>query len=178
MLPVSTNLNAPVYSRVGRKESEPSWVFPAIAISCGYFICLLILAMFFDRSVRVLHPFQALIYVGVVYLAQRQSALGFGAGCLIAAFWNYIFLVGARKDIWTFLTSGTGGIFVPLQLSGVVAHFVLIAACVVGFRCLSPHRGRWAAFFAGGAIAIGVLIALIDALRPQSMALLRSCFGL
>jgi hypothetical protein len=59
--------------------------------------------MFFDPTVRVLHPFQALIYVAIIYLARRRSAYGFGAGCIMAAFWNYIFLVGAHKEIWTFL---------------------------------------------------------------------------
>jgi hypothetical protein len=159
------------------ERREPSWVFPVIATSSGYFICLLVLAMFFDPSVRVLHPFQALIYVAIIYLAQRRSAYGFGAGCIIAAFWDYIFLVGARKDVWSFLTGRTGGIFIPLQLSGVVAHFLLFAACIVGFQCLSFHR-RWAAFVTGGATAVGVLIALIYMFRPQSVAILKACFGL
>jgi hypothetical protein len=168
----------PAYSEDARKKPEPSWVYPTIAISAGYFIGLLILAMVFDPSVRVLHPLQALIYVVILFLTRRQSAWGFGAGFLIAAFWNYIFLVGARHDIWTFLTSGKGGIFIPLQLSGVVAHFFLMAACAVGFQCLRPDRRTWPAFFAGGLAAVGVLVALVYTLRPQSMPLLKSSFGL
>jgi hypothetical protein len=167
----------PANTNASDTRREPSWIFPVIATSSGYFICLLVLAMFFDPSVRILHPFQALIYVAIIYLARRHSAYGFGAGCTIAAFWNYIFLVGARKDIWSFLTSRTGGIFIPLQLSGVVAHFLLLAACIVGFQCLNFHR-RWAAFVTGGATAVGVLIALIYMLRPQSVGILKACFGL
>jgi hypothetical protein len=157
-------------------EREPSWMFPAVATSSAYFICVLVFAMFFDPTVRVLHPFQALIYVTIIYLARQGSAYGFGAGCIMAAFWNYIFLVGAHKEIWTFLTSGTGGIFIPLQLSAFVAHLVLVAACVVGF--LSVQRGRWVAFLVGGATAVGFLIACVVMFRPQSVALLKKCFGL
>src|ERR1700723_1778920 len=160
MRPVPTTASA---------DHESAWVFPAIAASSGYFICVLLFAMFFDPTVRVLHPFQALIYVAIIYLTRRRSAYGFGAGCIMAAFWNYIFLFGAHKEIWTFLTTGTGGIFIPLQLSAFVAHFILLAACMVGF--LSYQRGRWAAFVVGGATAVGFLIAFVVMFRPQSVAL-------
>jgi hypothetical protein len=134
--------------------------------------------MFFDPSVRVLHPLQALIYVAVIYLTRRNSAWGFGAGCLIAAFWNYIFLTGAARDIWAFLTGRTANIFIPLQLAAVVAHLVLITACIIGFLSLRPDAKRWARFLGGGVIAICVLVLLVDILRPQSMILLRRSFGL
>jgi hypothetical protein len=167
MRPASTTASA---------DREPSWVFPTIAVSSAYFICVLVFAMFFDPTVRVLHPFQALIYVAIIYSARRRSAFGFGAGRIMAAFWNYIFMVGAHNEIWTFLTKGTGGIFIPLQLSAFVAHLLLLAACAVGF--LNVQRRRWLAFVVGGAAAVGLLVVFVDMFRPQSTVLLRKGFGL
>jgi hypothetical protein len=37
----------------------------------------------------MLHALQALIYIAVIFLTRRNSAWGFGAGCVIAALWNY-----------------------------------------------------------------------------------------
>lgn len=166
----------PIATTGSSLRSEPSWVFPAIATSSAYFICVLVFAMFFDPTVRVLHPFQALIYVAIIYLARRRNAYGYGAGCIMAAFWNYIVLFGLHKEIWTFLTTGKGGIFVPLQLSAFVAHLVLLAACVVGF--LTVQRGRWIAFFTGGVAAVGALVIFVVMFRPQSLPLLEKSFGL
>lgn len=159
------------------EQGEPSWIFPAVAAPSLFFISLLLLAMIFDPSVRILHPFQALIYVAIIYLARRHSAWGFGAGCIIAVFWNYIFLTAAAKDIWAFFTSGTGGIFVPLQLAAVAAHLVLIAACFAGACALRPGGKEWAKFLGGGVAAVSVLVLLIYFLRPESMVLLRRSFG-
>jgi hypothetical protein len=178
MRPGSRNLDSPAQDCIRDERGEPAWVFWAIAGSAGFFICLLVIAIFFDPSVRILHPLQALIYVGIIYLARRHSAWGFGAGCIIAAFWNYIFLAGARWDIWAFLTGRAGGIFIPLQLSAVVAHLVLIAGSIVGFKSLRPHDKRWTAFIGGGVAAVGILIALIFTLRPQSVIVLRRSVGL
>src|SRR5262245_51246183 len=107
------------------------WIKWLIVASCVVFILVLALSAVFDPSIRILHIFQAFIYVAVIILASRRSAWGYGAGCLIAAFWNWVNIFHT-----TFIANGvrelsrairTGHIQNPDQLIAVLAaaaHFV------------------------------------------------------
>ena len=152
-----------------RKDSL--WPLAAIHAGAGMFVVALAASVFFDRSIWVLHAFQALIYVGIMVLAQRGSSWGFGAGFVIAALWN-----GANLFATGFIAAGlhtlatvlrTGHISRPvllLILVGAAGHFLMIAGCLVCFFRSSRERGQWARFL-GGAI-LGILaLALITPLR-------------
>jgi len=163
-----------------------SWIKWLIVASCVVFILVLALSAVFDPSIRVLHGFQALIYVAVIILARGRSAWGFGAGCLIAAFWNWTNLVYT-----TFIANGvrelsqalrTGQIQNPDQLIAVLAaaaHFILIGACVAGYVRIKP-KARWesAKFLGGGLLAVGYFAGIIIAFGPQYIPLLRQVFGI
>ena len=97
------------------------WLKWLIISSCVVFILVLALSAVFEPSIRLLHAFQALIYVAVIILAVRHNAWGYGAGCLIAAFWNWLNLVHT-----TFIANGvrelsralqTGRCRIPTNLS-------------------------------------------------------------
>jgi hypothetical protein len=133
-----------------------------------------------------LHGFQALIYVVVIVLARRRNAYGYGAGCISAAFWNWMNIVHT-----TFIRAGldqlsslvkTGHITRPDLFIAVVAataHFVLIGACVAGFiRVWSKGRLQIVKFLAGGFIAIAYFAGIVVALGPQYVPLLRKAFGI
>ena len=156
----------------------PRWITISIPAAAGFFILALSIAGFFQSSIRMLHAFQALIYVAVILLTRRNNAWGFGAGCIIAAFWNYIFLRGAAVDIWAFLTARLIRPDVALQLAAAVAHLVLITACAVGFWRLKPGAKQWTAFLAGGTMAVSYLVILMITMRPQYIPLLKKCFGI
>jgi len=76
----------------------------------------------------------------------RIERVGFGAGCAIALFWNYINLF-----VTTFFKAGlqqlsilleTGQLHRPDLLTAVVAvvgHFLIIMGCVAG--CVRTHPG-------------------------------------
>ncbi|HZE62676.1 MAG TPA: hypothetical protein VE056_02295 [Pyrinomonadaceae bacterium] len=152
--------------------------------SCAVFIFILALSAVYDRSIRVLHAFQALIYVAVVILVLRRSVWGYGAGCIIAAFWNWTNIVHT-----TFVANGlhelahalqTGRVSRPDQLIAVVAataHFTLIGSCLVGYFRIKP-RGPWepVKFFAGGLIAVGYFAGIVIVFGPQYIPLLRRVF--
>ena len=53
-----------------------SWIDWLIFASSVLFILVLALSAFYDPSIRVLHLFQALIYVAVILLTRRGSAWG------------------------------------------------------------------------------------------------------
>ena len=152
--------------------------------SCLVFLFILALSAVYDRSIRVLHFFQALIYVAIVILALRKSAWGYGAGCFIAALWNWTnivhttFVVNGLRELAHALQ--TGRVSRPDQLIAVFAaatHFALIGCCLVGYFRIKP-RGSWEAvkFFGGGLIAIGYFSGIIILFGPQYIPLLRRVF--
>jgi hypothetical protein len=156
----------------------PRWISIAIPVSAGFFILALSIAAYFVPSIRLLHACQALIYVAVIFFTRRKSAWGFGAGCIIGAFWNYIFLRGAAVDVWAFLTGRVIRPDVGLQLAATVAHFVLIVACAAGFLRLKPSANEWVKFLCAGILAIGYLLLLMITMRPEYIPLLKKCFGM
>jgi hypothetical protein len=167
-------------------RSRNSWLEWLIDGSCGVFIFILALSVVYDRSIRVLHAFQALIYVAVVLLALRRSAWGYGAGCIIAALWNWTnivhttFVANGLRDLARALP--TGRLSRPDQLIPVVAaaaHFALIGSCLVGYFRIKP-RGSWepVKFLGGGIIALGYLAGIISMFGPQYIPLLRSVLGI
>ena len=166
--------------------TSDAWIQGLIEASSVVFILVLALSAVFDASIRVLHTFQAAIYVAVVILARKRSAWGYGAGCLIAALWNWTNLVHT-----TFVTNGlrelsqavqTGQIRRPDQLIAVLAasaHFVLILACLVGYVRIRP-KASWepVKFLTGGLLAIGYFASIIVLFGAQYVPLLRRVFHL
>src|SRR5262245_41994841 len=116
-----------------KSVANPVWVDRSILAGAGFFIFALVVSAIFDPKIRVLHTFQALIYVAVIVLTRRGSAWGFGAGCIIAALWNYTnlfitnFIRAGLQQLSTLLQ--TGQLHRPDLLIAVIAaggHFLLI----------------------------------------------------
>jgi len=89
-------LNIMKDARLGQRR----WISLFIIVGAVYFMSALFVAAIFEPDIRVLHAFQALIYIAVIVLTSRNSAWGFGISCLNGAFWNYIFIVGAADKLW------------------------------------------------------------------------------
>lgn len=145
-----------------------------IPLGAGLFILALVGSAVAVPQLRLLHAFQALIYVAIIFLAQRQSALGFGAGITIAVAWNtlqlfitHLFQAGAR-ELWTFI--GTGHLRRPetaMVFIATIAHFVLIVACVAAFRELRPGRKQWLQCLAGGVLVLAYFAVIIATMLPR-----------
>ncbi len=171
---------------MSQSEKGTSWVEGLIYASSGLFILVLLLSAIYDPSIRILHGFQALIYVAVMILARRKSAYGYGAGCITAAFWNWVNLVHT-----TFIRAGldqlsnllkTGHIARPdlfIAVIAATAHFVLIVACLVGFvRVWSKGPLQIVRFLAGGLAALAYFVVIVVAFGPQFVPLLKRVFGI
>jgi hypothetical protein len=125
-------------------------------------------------QLRLLHLFQALIYVAVIVLTRRNSAWGLGAGVIIAVLWNglnlfvtHLFWEGAGQ-LWSLLR--TGHVSRPdalLVLVGGAAHFLLIIVCMAGFLELRPTRKHWVQFFAGGLLAFAYMVLIVVTTAPR-----------
>jgi hypothetical protein len=160
------------------ETNQPRWLPISILVGAGFFIFALFLSAMFEPRIRLLHALQALIYVAVIVLTRRNSSWGFGAGCIISAFWNYILIWRTGGDLWAFITGRLLRPNLALHLAAAVAHFVLIVACLTSFVRLRPRVNHWTAFLAGGALAIGYLLLIIVTTGPQYIPLLKSVFGL
>jgi hypothetical protein len=170
---------------MSKSATNPAWINVAILVGAGFFIFALILSAVFDPKIRVLHALQALIYIAVIVLTRKNNAWGFGAGCVIAAFWNYInlfvttFVKAGLQQLSTLLR--TGQLHRPDLLIAVIAaggHFLLIIACLAGFLRTRPGARRWGQFIAGGALAVAYFVAIIITTGPQYIGLLRRVFRL
>ena len=159
--------------------NQPRWISTSILVSAGFVIFALVLSAVFQPSIRLLHTFQALIYVAVTIFSFRNSPWGFGAGCLISAFWNYIFIRAAPAELWEFFAGRLFRADLALQEAVLGAHCLLIIACLAGSVRLRPGAKGWVEFVAGGVLAIGYLVLIIVTMGPEYMQpTLKRAFGL
>ena len=159
------------------------WVQWSIDFGAGFFLFALLVSAVYDPRIRVLHTLQALIYIAVLVLTRRQSAWGFGAGFLIATFWNY-----TNIFVTTFVRNGadqlmlllhTGRLRRPDMLIALVAafgHFLMLVACVVGLLRLRPGGRELGEFVLGGVLAVGFFVLIIFATGRQYIPLVRHVF--
>ena len=145
----------------------------------------LVLAAVYDPEIRVLHALQALMYVGIIWLAGRSNPWGFGAGCLIAAFWNYTnlfvtdFIKAGIEQLGLLIRTGEvprPDLLVSLAAAG--GHFILIVGCVAGQLRMRPTARQWGEFVGGGVIAVGYLILIIITTGQQYIPLVKRVFGM
>jgi hypothetical protein len=156
--------------------NESRWVNVSISVGVAFFLLALIASAVIIPQLRLLHFFQALIYLAVIALTRRNrtSAWGFGVGVIIPVLWNalslfitHLFQAGAGQ-LWSLLRSGrltrpdTLMVFV-----GGVAHFLLIVACMAGFLQLRPAKKHWLQFFGGGLLAFAYFALIIATVAPR-----------
>ena len=159
----------------GPNQVRPSyWSRVWIPTGAGLFILALLGSAAAVPQLRVLHAFQALIYVAVILLARRNNALGLGAGTTIAVVWNSIEWLGPHliqagaQELWTFLSTGHVHRFDTIMVFiGSLAHIVLIVACVAAFRQLRPGKKEWRKFLTGGALVLAYFALIIATMLPH-----------
>jgi hypothetical protein len=150
------------------------WVHGSILVGVGLFNLALTLSAIFVPQLRLLHLFQSLIYVAVVVLARRNSAWGFGAGAIIAIFWNglnlfvtHLFQAGAGQFSSLLRTGHVSRPDSLMVLVEGVAHALLIMACTAGFLQLRPGLKQWGQFLAGGVLALAYLMLIVVTTAPH-----------
>jgi len=157
--------NSPVIAR---------WIHMSIVFGAGLFILALAVSAALIPQLRFLHLFQAIIYVAIIVLSQRNSPWGFGFGIFVPVVWNCLNLFvthlieAGAAQLWLFLR--TGHVSRPdtlMVMIGGVAHFILIAACLVGFLRLRPDKKKWSRFIAGGFLSLAYFALIIVILAPR-----------
>ena len=135
-------------------------------IGAGTFILALVGSAIVVPQLRVLHFFQALIYVAVIIFARRNSMWGFGGGITVAVAWNGLNLFithniqGGAIAFWTLLRTGeVHRVDTMMVTLGGIGHCILIVACLVALFDGKTVRNWWK--FAGGGIATMAYFAMI-----------------
>lgn len=130
-----------------------------------------------------LHLLQALIYLAVLVLTQRNNAWGYGIGVFVPTAWNclnlfvtQLFQKGAVQ-FWSLIHSGqfwfllrTGQVSRPdtlIVMVGGAAHVLIIVPCVAGFLHLRPRGMQWGQFFGGGVLALAYFALIIAIAAPR-----------
>jgi hypothetical protein len=156
------------------RTSESPWIRVSIFIGVGLFILALALSAVFIPQLRLLHFFQALIYVAIIVLTRRSSPWGFGVGVIIPTAWNCFnlfithLLQAGVGQFWSLMR--TGQVTRPdtlMVMVGGVGHFLLIVACLARFLQLQPRGKQWGQFFAGGFLALAYLALMIATTAPH-----------
>lgn len=151
-----------------------NWTHVWIPVGAGLFVFALAGSAIAVPQLRMLHAFQALIYVAVILLARRNHPSAFGAGITIAVVWNSLQLfithlaqVGARM-LWVLVSTGqlrrpdTLMVFV-----GTIGHFVLIVVCIGAFRRLRPGKTEWWQFVMGGVLVLAYFGVIVATMLPR-----------
>jgi len=153
-----------------RDSSTRVWIYIGAAI----FLVALVVSAILVPELRLLHFFQALIYVAVIVLARRNSAWGFGAGFTIGIVWNgfglfvtHLIQVGA-VTFWYWLRTGRVEQFVPMTVTfGAAGHFILIVASLWAILSQKTENRKWWKFAGGGAIAVAYFALIVAFARPR-----------
>jgi hypothetical protein len=150
------------------------WTRVWIPLGAGLFIVALMGSAVVAPQLRLPHAFQALIYLAVIFLARRNSALGFGAGITIAVVWNSLEWLGPHliqagaHEFWTFLNTGhTHRPDTLMVFIGGIAHIILIIACVAAFRQKHPGKKEWRQFLTGGLLVLGYFAVIAATMLPR-----------
>jgi hypothetical protein len=145
-----------------------------IYIGAALFLVALLLSAIFVPDLRVLHSFQALIYIAVVILAHRNSAWGYGAGFAIAIAWNamglfltHLIQVGAVA-FWLSLRTGHIEQIVPMTVTlGGIGHFILIFTTILAMLRFNAETRNWWKFAGGGVLSITYFALLVAFFKPH-----------
>lgn len=156
-----------------RGQANPAQLNWLIWVGAAGFIAILAISAVFDPTIRWLHAFQALMYLGVIALTARGSRWGLYLGVSVALFWNYgamfvnsFFRGGLRALSQSF---AQGRVLHPDQIIAVFAvgfHFLMAAACLAAYLRL-PRKSwtdlpAWLATLVGQTVYFAAIMALFQ----------------
>jgi hypothetical protein len=154
--------------------TSPGWTRVSIALGVGLFVVALGGSGLLIPQLRLLHSFQAMIYVAVLMLTWRNSAWGFGAGIAPAILWNGMELiitrlpqVGALQLVSLIHGASLTRPDAIIVLIGTVGHFLLIIACIAGFLRLQTSWRHWGQFIGGALLTIGYFALIVSTMAPH-----------
>jgi len=155
--------------RLNGSRSAQLWTY----IGAALFLVALLGSAIAIPGLRILHSFQALIYIAVIVLTRRNSSWGYGAGFAIAIAWNGVELIAhvMQADavaVWSSLRAGHVPPVVPMMVMlGGAAHCILIVAALFVLIRHNTEVRKWWKFAGGGVLSIAYFALLVAFARPH-----------
>jgi hypothetical protein len=159
------------------KNGRPNGLYSSqvwIYIGAALFLMALLVSAIVVPELRLLHSFQALIYVAVILLARRNSPWGYGAGFAIAIIWNMMGLFvthliqSGAVAFWSSLRTGHMEQLVPMMVAlGGVGHFILIFATLIALLRHNAETRKYWKFAGGGLIAVAYFALIVAFAQPH-----------
>jgi hypothetical protein len=161
-----------------RRRTTLDWT---IVAECLAFILILAVSAYWEPDIRLLHFFQAFIYVAVIGLSLQHNRWGYFIGISIAAFWN-----AANIFATTFLRAGlsqlgelltTGHVSRPdlfIAVPAALTHFLLILCCLWAYARFD--KKQWSdipVFLTSAVVSIGYFAAIIALLQPRYLPIFK-----
>jgi len=152
------------------------------AVCAAAFIVVLAVSATWDRSIRVLHVFEALPYLLAAILVLRRRKFGFALGFAAGAFW--LFTATCRTSFVRngFVRLAHGDWSRPDLLIAVPAALAaggLALVCAIGYACLPRKSWGDVLLFAGALVLVAIFfVAIFAAFAPRYLALFRGILPL
>lgn len=164
----------------------PGHAIDAVAAGCAIaFVVILGIAAYWDRTIRVLHVFEALPYLAAAVLCLRRHKFGYMLGAASGVFWLWM-----AGTLTTFVRNGFERVAMLLRTGHVDRFDILIAApaaCVTAGLVLFSLWGysrtqnkSWSdlgLFVATTGMVAGFFVAIFAVLAPQYLGMFRHLFG-
>jgi hypothetical protein len=176
-------VNAPV-NTVGAPTRGS--IVDTLAAGCAIaFTIILGIAAYWDRTIRVLHAFEALPYIAAAVLCLRQRKFGYLLGVTSGAFWLW-----TAGTLTTFIRNGFQRVAMLLRTGHVDRPDVLIAApaaCLMGglvlfslwgyFRIRNKSWTDLGLLVAISGMVTAFFIAIFAAFAPQYLGMFKHLFS-
>ncbi len=155
---------------VSGPRSTQVWTY----IGATLFLVALLVSAIVIPELRLLHSFQALIYIAVIVLVRRNSPWGYGAGFAISIVWNGVSLFvthliqAGAVAIWSSLRTGHIHQLDTMMVTlGGVGHFILIAAALFAIVRHNAETRKWWKFAGGGVLSVAYFALIVAFARPH-----------
>jgi len=167
-------------------SAERASAIDTLAAACATsFIIILGIAAYWDRTIRVLHVFEALPYAAAAVLSRRQRKFGYMLGAGAGAFWLL-----TAGTLTTFIRNGIERFAMLLRTGHVDRLDILIAVPAAlsaaglvifslwGYSRLRDKSWRDLGFFiAVTALVAGFFVAIFAVFAPQYLGMFSHIFG-
>lgn len=153
-------------------------------VSAALFVVVLVVSAWFDKSIRVLHLFEALPYLASPLLSRKRPKMGYMLGFASGTFWLWTagFLTtfiwnGFERVIMLLSTGSVDRPDILLAVPGFIGTFGLVLASVVGYLSCKDKVLRDLLWFAWIVFAVSLFfLGIFAAFAPQYLGMFTHLF--
>jgi hypothetical protein len=167
---------------IGKKSRQLNLL---ISLSAALFVVVLFISAWFDRTIRLLHVFEAIPYLLAPWLCQRKPKTGYALAFASGAFWIWTagflttFIRNGFERVIMFIETGTvDRPDILLAVPGFISTFGLVVFSLFGYWRLADKRWKDLLLLLVIMLLVFVFFILIfAAFAPQYLGMFRWIIG-